>query len=239
MRSTNNNNSNSLNNSRTTRSTDTSEGEDVVDGGPSGSQPAPPDGDDTAENSSQSLVQRSLPSSPQLDMNAGFILDDNNPTGMIQPDTSPGNITLTELFAPPPRPEQRPEATSTSADTDSQSQSQSQSGSSSSQSQRSLSSLNSQNSCGTVASTQSSSPSSQPLQSSSPLPNRMPNNDIVATTSSLCSICFVREKDAAFVHNKIAHLYCCYTCADKILKKNGRCPICRERVLRVVRIISV
>lgn len=57
--------------------------------------------------------------------------------------------------------------------------------------------------------------------------------------SSLCNICLIREKDAAFVHNKIAHRYTCFQCADKILRKSGRCPICRAKILRVVRIISV
>jgi len=54
-----------------------------------------------------------------------------------------------------------------------------------------------------------------------------------------CSICMVREKNAAFVHGKTAHNYSCFSCADKILKKFGKCPICRKKILRVVKIIAV
>ncbi len=55
----------------------------------------------------------------------------------------------------------------------------------------------------------------------------------------ICSICMVRDKNAGFVHGKIAHIYSCYVCADKILKKSGKCPICRKKILRVVKIIDV
>ncbi|ODN03771.1 E3 ubiquitin-protein ligase Mdm2, partial [Orchesella cincta] len=65
------------------------------------------------------------------------------------------------------------------------------------------------------------------------------SKDVNSNLKSLCGICCAREKDAAFVHNKIAHHFCCFTCADKILKQTGKCPICREKVFRVVKIISV
>ena len=55
----------------------------------------------------------------------------------------------------------------------------------------------------------------------------------------ICPVCMVRDKNAAFVHGKSGHMYSCYTCADKILKKSGKCPICRKKILRVIKIISV
>lgn len=174
-------------------------------------------------------------------MNDGFLVDEENPSvSRLRSDSQPGNVTLLELFsapaaASPTLNNTNPETNSSKSD--SQSQSQSTSSSSQSQSQGSLFSANSQNSVPSI----NSSPTPQSRQSSSPLPkiNLNDNTNASAALSSQCSICYVRSKDAAFVHNKIAHLYCCYTCADKILKKNGKCPICRERVLRVVKIISV
>ncbi|CAG7725384.1 unnamed protein product [Allacma fusca] len=56
---------------------------------------------------------------------------------------------------------------------------------------------------------------------------------------NFCDYCCVREKDAAFVHNHIAHRCCCFPCADRILKRTGKCPICRERILRVVKMVVV
>ncbi len=175
-------------------------------------------------------------------MNVGFLVDEENPSvNRLRSNSQAGNVTLLELFSPPapnnrstPTLNTNPETNSIKSD--SQSQSQSTSSSSQSQSQGSLFSANSQNSQNSIPSI-TSSPTTQPLQSSSPLPKNTSNAS--TALSSQCSICYVRSKDAAFVHNKIAHLYCCYTCADKILKKNGKCPICRERVLRVVKIISV
>jgi len=55
----------------------------------------------------------------------------------------------------------------------------------------------------------------------------------------LCTICFLRTKTSAFVHKKVAHFCCCYSCGSKILRRNGRCPICRENILKVVKIINV
>ncbi|CAG7725753.1 unnamed protein product [Allacma fusca] len=64
------------------------------------------------------------------------------------------------------------------------------------------------------------------------------NRTAKALDVSTCDFCFEGEKDAAFVHNKIAHQCCCFSCANKILRRTGKCPICRERILRVVRVIN-
>jgi len=53
-----------------------------------------------------------------------------------------------------------------------------------------------------------------------------------------CALCLSRKKVAAFVHGKTAHLFTCYPCGDKVLKTSGRCPVCRQRAIRLVRLIA-
>jgi len=64
-------------------------------------------------------------------------------------------------------------------------------------------------------------------------------NDSSIGRDDLCRICFLRTKTSAFVHKKVAHFCCCYSCGSKILRRHGRCPICRENILKVVKIIHV
>lgn len=211
------------------------------------------------EQKKDDVVQPNLPTTPAVDMNDAFMIDQNHPalTRIIET-SKPGNVTLLELFTPPDSraancvndissnsqattelgsslaasPFAQPNSQTLSASSQSQSHSSQSQGSS-------IISFNSQNSSGTSA-TQSSVHSSQ--QNSSDFESQefaKPTGKKEIDLHSLCTICCVRSKDAAFVHNKIAHHYCCYSCADKILKKDGKCPICRDRVLRVVKIISV
>lgn len=242
---------NLLNTSRTTVSSDSEQ--DVVDSGrqngPSANeqsqqQPSgePPSQEAEIQGESEELeksVRSFLPAAPPVNLNDAFLVDNANPSvSRIDGSTPPGNVTLMELFPPvddqipEPKTESQNNQTQTisissqaptevdSVDTSSSQQPNSQSQStSSSQSQPSL----------------HSQPSSQSPDFLSP-PNPLPKSSAYSVTS-VCNVCYVRAKDAAFVHNRIAHQYCCYTCADKILKKDGKCPICRERVLRVVRVI--
>ncbi|BET01475.1 THY [Nesidiocoris tenuis] len=68
-------------------------------------------------------------------------------------------------------------------------------------------------------------PSSQPL--------------LVNVQRGLCQICFVRPQDGGFCHDRITHVYSCYTCSSKTFKQRGRCPVCNQRIKHVSRLIVV
>lgn len=49
----------------------------------------------------------------------------------------------------------------------------------------------------------------------------------------MCSICLTKPKNAAFVHNRIIHIYACYSCSVKVWNKRKKCPICNSQVKKV------
>lgn len=51
-----------------------------------------------------------------------------------------------------------------------------------------------------------------------------------------CMICLSQPKDGVFVHSRFLHLCCCYRCAVKIWNKRKRCPICNCKVNNVQKI---
>lgn len=61
----------------------------------------------------------------------------------------------------------------------------------------------------------------------------------VTDTDSLygmCIICLTQPKDAAFVHNRLVHVSCCYQCASKVWNKRKRCPVCNSQAKNVLKI---
>lgn len=66
-------------------------------------------------------------------------------------------------------------------------------------------------------------------------PKANPQNTQRAATH-LCLLCCTRAKDAGLVHGKLTHQISCYSCAKKLWKK--RCPICRRKVEKIVKIIQ-
>ncbi|XP_047530915.1 E3 ubiquitin-protein ligase Mdm2-like [Vanessa atalanta] len=52
-----------------------------------------------------------------------------------------------------------------------------------------------------------------------------------------CVVCVSQPKTGVFAHGRIAHICCCYTCAVKIWKRAGRCPVCNCRVSNVLRAV--
>jgi len=64
----------------------------------------------------------------------------------------------------------------------------------------------------------------------------------LSTTSdpaSLCNTCCRRAKNASFIHGQISHQVCCYPCAKRIFKERGKCPVCRRRIEKITRHISI
>ena len=99
-------------------------------------------------------------------------------------------------------------------------------------------------------------PLSAPLTNSQTVAKREGGGDNVASISSppsppatkgqrdgqtnlamLCDICCHKTRDTGFVHGTSAHLYACYQCAKKAWKLSPKCPICRRKVSRIIRII--
>ena len=63
-----------------------------------------------------------------------------------------------------------------------------------------------------------------------------------ATTSKVakyelndCSICFIRTKNASFIHGQTSHQVCCYQCAKKIYKNKDGCPVCRRQIEKITK----
>lgn len=51
-----------------------------------------------------------------------------------------------------------------------------------------------------------------------------------------CIICVLNEKNAVFLHGESGHQVCCFGCASRVKNQDGKCPLCRERIDKVVRI---
>merc|ERR1711915_1151935 len=62
--------------------------------------------------------------------------------------------------------------------------------------------------------------------------------DSSTATSQLCLMCCQRPKNASLIHGKLGHQVCCYPCAKKLWKKRSRCPICRRKVERIIKLIQ-
>lgn len=58
-------------------------------------------------------------------------------------------------------------------------------------------------------------------------------------SSNLCNICWRMPKNGIFNHVKIGHVFSCYTCAKKIWKKKGKCPMCNRKIKFVTKMIIV
>lgn len=52
-------------------------------------------------------------------------------------------------------------------------------------------------------------------------------------SSQLCTICLTNQKNSIFLHGSTAHQGACYECATRC---NNVCPLCRQRVDRVVKL---
>lgn len=51
-----------------------------------------------------------------------------------------------------------------------------------------------------------------------------------------CIVCLTEAKNAAFVHNRFAHVCCCYRCTVKIWNKRKKCPICNQGVKTILKL---
>ncbi|XP_021957729.1 uncharacterized protein LOC110853723 [Folsomia candida] len=155
---------------------------------------------------------RFLPSDRNIDLNTAFLVSEDNPgLDRLHPITPPGSITICELLTPP---------SSEAMGEDERSELKCILGLDLDQPH-----------------TSESHPTSSGVDQQGSKPDKKTCSSI--DSSDTCYICFTRRKNSAFVHNKIAHFCCCYTCGDKILKRDGKCPICRERVLRLVKVLDV
>ncbi|XP_016657243.1 E3 ubiquitin-protein ligase Mdm2-like [Acyrthosiphon pisum] len=84
---------------------------------------------------------------------------------------------------------------------------------------------------------QKSSPSNSQLRVSTCIENS--NTQMNENINNICSICYISPKNGAFNHGKIAHIYCCYSCAKKLWRKTNKCPICNVTTKFVTKMIVV
>lgn len=52
-----------------------------------------------------------------------------------------------------------------------------------------------------------------------------------------CKICYVESKSCGIIHGNLAHFIGCMKCINKINKETGRCPVCRRKIERIIKII--
>lgn len=69
-----------------------------------------------------------------------------------------------------------------------------------------------------------------------PPPRPMDGTNDTESLYGNCIICLTRPKDAAFVHNRVVHVSCCYKCASKVWNKRKRCPVCNSQANNVLKI---
>ncbi|KAK4294881.1 hypothetical protein Pmani_032528 [Petrolisthes manimaculis] len=65
--------------------------------------------------------------------------------------------------------------------------------------------------------------------------NNSDDSSIDIDSGQICSICFLRPKNAIIVHGKLAHQATCYQCARRLLKTGSPCPVCRRKIHMVAK----
>ncbi len=61
---------------------------------------------------------------------------------------------------------------------------------------------------------------------------------ISAPRITLCMLCCTNPRNASLIHGQIGHQLCCYPCAKKLWKEQARCPVCRRKIEKVVKLIQ-
>lgn len=62
--------------------------------------------------------------------------------------------------------------------------------------------------------------------------------EIIKRTKNLCNICLIMPKNGIFHHGKISHVYCCYSCANKMHRNSNKCPICKVKLKYVTKMMG-
>jgi len=63
-------------------------------------------------------------------------------------------------------------------------------------------------------------------------------NTIATSDSSLCIFCYAEPRNATIIHGKLGHQLSCYPCAKKLWKEHARCPVCRRKIEKIVKLIQ-
>jgi E3 ubiquitin-protein ligase Mdm2 len=64
------------------------------------------------------------------------------------------------------------------------------------------------------------------------------DNTIATSDSSLCIFCYTNPRNATLIHGQLGHQLCCYPCAKKLWKEHVRCPVCRRKIEKIVKLIQ-
>ncbi|XP_042238563.1 E3 ubiquitin-protein ligase Mdm2-like isoform X2 [Homarus americanus] len=48
--------------------------------------------------------------------------------------------------------------------------------------------------------------------------------------SRLCPLCHLRPKNASIIHGRLSHQATCYQCAQRLLDRGSRCPVCHRKI---------
>ena len=51
----------------------------------------------------------------------------------------------------------------------------------------------------------------------------------------ICTLCRSNPNNATLIHGRTGHQLCCYRCAKRLKKNGKRCPLCRQRIMLVVK----
>lgn len=62
------------------------------------------------------------------------------------------------------------------------------------------------------------------------------HDDHQTDDNDLCMICFTSPKNACIIHGRLGHQICCYICGKNLWKKQGRCPVCRRKIEKIIKL---
>ncbi|KAK7788436.1 hypothetical protein R5R35_008824 [Gryllus longicercus] len=63
------------------------------------------------------------------------------------------------------------------------------------------------------------------------------DRELLSPKSELCTMCFNKPKDGAFVHSKTVHIMYCYQCALKVWNETKKCAMCERRPHDVLKFV--
>lgn len=66
--------------------------------------------------------------------------------------------------------------------------------------------------------------------------HRDQSTQTVDSSQGLCLTCLERPRDAAFVHTRCVHIYCCYGCSVRVWRSTKKCPVCNRKVMNILKV---
>jgi E3 ubiquitin-protein ligase Mdm2 len=82
----------------------------------------------------------------------------------------------------------------------------------------------------------SNEPSNNSIDKSNPIATK--TTKPMLSSLLLCMFCCTNPRNASLIHGQLGHQLCCYPCAKKLWKEQARCPVCRRKIEKIVKLIQ-